>query len=450
MDETSPYFCGLLSFNNGLNIKQYAELHWELLSRLNFEINNATAEIESAYFYIYQIKNDDKYRINHFCKNKPEDSIMIGLSLSYEDFIVIFLSKLASIYIGYVFGRWDFRINHDKYPSFAVHDPLSSIPIFQPGSLRNSEGRAASSGCIVSEEWLCAQPDAKSLPPEGRVKNSTISDEEYPIRISWDGVLVDDAFVAEGHTHKEDVLRRIREVFEVFWGERSEAIEQEACEILGVKSLRDYFRKPSGFFQDHLKRYSKSRRQAPIYWPLSSENGNYTLWIYYHRLTDQLLYTCINDYVTPRIEEVTKDIERLQKHQTPATIKVSNLSKQEVLQDFLLELKTYRDELLRVAQLPYKPDLNDGVIITAAPLWKLFRLPKWRMDLKACWDKLEAGDYDWAHLALAIWPDRVRAKCVTDKSLAIAHDLEELFDESLAPKHKYKKPPSEADEEEAE
>ena len=44
--------------------------------------------------------------------------------------------------------------------------------------------------------------------------------------------------------------------------------------------------------------------------------------------------------------------------------------------------------------------------------------------LKDTWAKLEKGDYDWAHLAMAYWPDRVREKCKTDKSLAIAHDLE--------------------------
>jgi len=43
------------------------------------------------------------------------------------------------------------------------------------------------------------------------------------------------------------------------------------------------------------------------------------------------------------------------------------------------------------------------------------------------WDKLVAGDYDWAHLAMHLWPDRVVPKCVTDASLAIAHGLEDVF-----------------------
>jgi hypothetical protein len=78
--------------------------------------------------------------------------------------------------------------------------------------------------------------------------------------------------------------------------------------------------------------------------------------------------------------------------------------------------------------LPYKPDLNDGVLITASPLWKLFRLPKWRKDLEVCWKELEAAEYDWAHLAYAIWPDRVREVCKRDRSIAIAHDLEDLYE----------------------
>jgi hypothetical protein len=94
------------------------------------------------------------------------------------------------------------------------------------------------------------------------------------------------------------------------------------------------------------------------------------------------------------------------------------------------ELQEFRDELLRVATF-WKPDLNDGVQITAAPLWKLFRLPKWRKTLKETWEKLEKGDYDWAHLAYRIWPERVREKCKHDKSLAIAHDLGDIYEEPV-------------------
>jgi hypothetical protein len=52
--------------------------------------------------------------------------------------------------------------------------------------------------------------------------------------------------------------------------------------------------------------------------------------------------------------------------------------------------------------------------------------------LKDTWDKLEKGDYDWAHLVMNYWSERVREKCKTDKSLAIAHGLEDLYIEPEA------------------
>ena len=72
------------------------------------------------------------------------------------------------------------------------------------------------------------------------------------------------------------------------------------------------------------------------------------------------------------------------------------------------------------------------VQITAAPLWSLFRHKPWQKVLKETWAKLEKGDYDWAHLAMQYWPERVRVKCKTDKSLAIAHSQEDLYVEPVA------------------
>lgn len=66
------------------------------------------------------------------------------------------------------------------------------------------------------------------------------------------------------------------------------------------------------------------------------------------------------------------------------------------------------------------------MIINAAPLHRLFRLRKWAKDTEAVWHKLEAGEYDCAHLAYTLWPDRVREVCRQDRSIAIAHGLEEL------------------------
>jgi hypothetical protein len=193
--------------------------------------------------------------------------------------------------------------------------------------------------------------------------------------------------------------------------------------------VRDYFARPNNFFAEHLKRYSKSRRQAPIYWPLQTPSGSYTVWLYYHRLTDQTLYTCVNDVVEPKLTQLTEQINALRTKIGRSTQEEKQL---EDLLDFEQELKDFRDELLRVARF-WKPNLNDGVQITAALLWKLFQHKPWQKKLRETWTKLEKVDYDWAHLAYSIWPDRVREKCKHDKSLAIAHGLEDLYEEPLEP-----------------
>ncbi|MDD2599099.1 MAG: BREX-1 system adenine-specific DNA-methyltransferase PglX [Kiritimatiellae bacterium] len=299
----------------------------------------------------------------------------------------------CSFLLGSAFGRWDIRYATGERQPPELPDPFDPLPVCPPGMLQNTEG-------------LPAEP--QDVPAD------------YPLRISWLGILVDD------ENHPEDIVVRVRAAIEVIWKDRAEAIEQEACEILGVKTLRDYFRRPASFFADHLKRYSKSRRKAPIYWPLSTESGSYTLWIYYHRLSGQTLYSCINDFVGPKIRVISREVEQLQSELAEGGT-IQQRDELEKLLSFRDELDVLRAELLRVAEIPFNPDLNDGVIINAAPLWKLFLHKPWQKACKECWDKLEAGDYDWAHLAYNIWPDRVREKCRIDKSLAIAHNLESVY-----------------------
>lgn len=178
------------------------------------------------------------------------------------------------------------------------------------------------------------------------------------------------------------------------------------------------------FFKYHYELYSRSRRSAPIYWPLATASGSYTLWLYYPDLTDQTLFTAVNDFVEPKLKQLESELGNLRL--AGASRSRADEKRLEELSDFRNELADLRDTLLRVAP-DYKPHQDDGVQITAAPLWPLFRHRPWQNVLRETLEKLEQGDFDWAHLAMAYWPDRVREKCVTDKSLAIAHDLEHLY-----------------------
>ena len=322
--------------------------------------------------------------------------------------------------------------------------------------LVGTDGLPATPNNIVSEAWLRARPNAITLPDADalQTRGEALTTNEYPLRIAWNGILVDDPGldVERENPHTDDIVRRVREALTVLWGERAGAIEAEACEILEVNSLRDYFRKPTGFFADHLKRYSKSRRQAPIYLPLSTASGRYTLWLYYHRLTPETLYDAVANYVKPKIESVeTRQRQRTESLER-ATGKTASGLRTEIadLREFAQELYAFRDELLRVAGLPYKPNLNDGVIINAAPLHKLFRHRKWANDTQEVWKKLEAGEYDWAHMAYTIWTKRVEKVCETDRSIAIAHGLEHLCKVQAKAASKKKKSKKQADEDDDE
>ena len=198
-------------------------------------------------------------------------------------------------------------------------------------------------------------------------------------------------------------------------------------------TIKNYLLDYNKFFDEHLKSYTISRRISPVYWPLATKSNSFVIWLYYPALNDNTLFSVVNELVDPKIKEIAKEVEVLD---MKGSAKALNDQK-----EFLAELEDFKEELLRVAQLPYKPNQDDGVLITAAPLHDLFRHTKWKKATQDCWKKLEKGENDWAHLAYSIWPDRVRKKCVKDFSMAIAHGLEEICE--VKPKETKKKKPKE-------
>jgi len=319
------------------------------------------------------------------------------------------IAALIQYLLGATFGRWDFRYAMGERPAPELPNPFAPLPVCPPGMLQGDDG----------------------LPISPEAGRRLRADGLYPLDVAWDGILVDDP------EHPLDIERSVRAVLTALWGKRADALENEGCGLLGMQTLREWFRRPAGFFADHLKRYSRSRRQAPIYWSLSTKSGSYNLWIYYHRLTPDTLYKCLEQFVTPKLVDVEKELTHLRSDLAANAGGAKERNRLEELEELRRELNELRTEL-EIWAPKWKPNLNDGVTITAAPLWKLFRLPKWQKDLKACWQKLEKGEYDWSHLAFTLWPDRVREKCKTDRSLAIAHGLEDLC-QVTAPLKKQKK-----------
>jgi hypothetical protein len=210
------------------------------------------------------------------------------------------------------------------------------------------------------------------------------------------------------------------------FGSTADAIWQEAAALLDPKGhdLRTWLR--SGFFEHHLKRHSKSRRKAPILWQLGVPSARYSIWLYAHRLTRDSLFALGRDVVAPKLALEERRLTDLIGEVGP-----NPTAKQRTVVDaqttLVAELRDLVTEVRRVAPL-WDPDLDDGIVLVSAPLWRLVPAYKpWQKELKGRWDDLVAGKYDWAHTAMYLWPERVVPKCATDRSLAIAHGLEDVF-----------------------
>jgi len=295
--------------------------------------------------------------------------------------------------VGCAFGRWDVRIGRDLSLAPLLAEPFAPLPVCAPGALVGPDGLPASEQRIVSEAWLRARPDAITLPSEGSVAGAqTIAAADYPLEVAWDGILVDDP------NAPNDIVRRIRATLELLWGARADAIEAEACGILGVRDLRDYLRNPRLFFDFHTKRYSKSRRKAPIYWLLQSPRRNYAIWLYYHRLDADLPFKALTLHLAPKIRLEEQRLDELEAARKAAGATGAEarraaqaVEKQEAL---LADLREFHAALDRAARHYLTPDLNDGVLLNIAPYWEVV---PWK-EAKSAWQQLLAGKYEWSSI----------------------------------------------------
>jgi len=265
------------------------------------------------------------------------------------------------------------------------------------------------------ENGLPAESSAQTSLGRGRFDAATA--ERLRALKDEDGLLVTDP------GHPDDLAAKVLTALEVIFGEaEAETLIRQALGNNGqpLAMLRDYL--ADKFFKEHIQKY----RKRPIYWYLRSARGNYGLWLYYHRLDKDILFKALLNYVEPkiRLEEDRLNTLRARKEKAGRSGReAKQLEKEMDRQEQLIsELHDFKDKLRRAADLRLDFDLNDGVILNMAPLWELV---PWK-EPKRYWEALQEGKYDWAHIALELWPDRVKEKCRTDRSLAIAHGREDL------------------------
>lgn len=302
---------------------------------------------------------------------------------------------LLSWSVGVALGRFDVRLATGERPWPTLPEPFAPIAARSPG--------------MVPEGW---SPDA------------TLVDE--------DGILVDDP------THPDDVVRRIHAVLARVWGEHADTLVRELVAALKLdpkEGLRGWFTRigPGGFWEEHRRRYSKSKREAPLYLPLRSANGRFLLWVSYHRLTEQTLYAVVGErYLAGwrhRLAGAISALEAKGNARTAADGAALATARDDLgeLDAFERDLRAamHRTEDPSAPMVPFAPQFDDGLLVCAAPLHAVIPWPPKKKGAKSrleeVWKLLAGGTLDWAHTAMRYWPTRVTAKCTKDLSLAIAH-----------------------------
>lgn len=240
-----------------------------------------------------------------------------------------------------------------------------------------------------------------------------------------DGIAVFD----EGHPR--DLPALVEKALNLMLGEQAaREIIREATggdsSISLSASLRKFLEKD--FFTGwHFKWY----RKRPVYWPIQSSKRAYGFVLFHEKIAHDTFYAIQREpYLDTKRNAISLKMADLQASLARATGTAAKKIEKELddLRKLSDELAEFAKELEAITMGGYEPEPNwidDGVILRMAPLWKV--IPIWKSEPKKYWERLAAGDLDWSHIAMKYWPKRVRDKCKTNKSYAIAHGHEEWY-----------------------
>jgi hypothetical protein len=355
------------------------------------QLATVQADIDDLCFDLYGFSAADRRAISEgFGRNNS----VAGESAEDDDEVVVLdpttlAAQLVGWAVGVAIGRFDVRLATGDRVAPSEPDPFDPLPLVSASMLSGADGAPL------------------AVPPPG-----------YPVDVS--PVLVTDP------GHPLDIAARVRSVFEAVFGADADVWWSDVARALGGRGgqLESWLGK--GLFDFHLKTYSKSRRKAPILWPLGTRSGSYLVWLYGPSVTNDSLFRVLHDVVAPKV--ALEDMRLTQLRQDGGTSPTAAHRREiDGQAGFVDELRELAETIESVAPL-WLPDLNDGTVVVLAPLWRLFAHHRaWSRELGAQWAKLGSGEYDWAQLAMHLWPERVVPKCARDRSLAIAHRLEDVF-----------------------
>lgn len=379
LDETNLEYHGLIA---QLGIDHTISLALEKLqielNSLNMQYLELVRQNDDLWMDLAGIASDSDFRktLNDYKNRRPyEELISIDGATSQNVLdLNVMAQEIVQELVGMAFGRWDIAYAQGKKPLPEWGDVFDALP-FMPAVTLNERTAA------------------------------------YPINIPADGILSNDT------ESNLCLAARVREVMHAIWGDLADDLEYELCALIGHDSLQAYFENPNGFFAYHFKRYTKSRRKAPIYWPVSSSDGSVTYWVYYPQLSHNTL---------PALVLKLRQYKETQLAALNAALTAKDKEAENTHRNRLSQIDDMMSRLNELINSGYKPNHDDGIPVTAAPLASFFQLRAWRTECDDNLAKLNHGDYDWSHLAMSLHTARVTEKCKQDWCLALTHGLEAI------------------------
>jgi hypothetical protein len=293
-----------------------------------------------------------------------------------------------------VYHREDFAVGSLSAPDEAEFDQL----VGPPGRFAYVDadgGRHVFPARVEAALRDLAVPDGITVLDEGHERDlPTLVERALHLMLDWD---------------TEHATRNTRQVIEIGAG----------------GDLRKFLERDF-FTRWHFRWY----RKRPVYWPLQSARRTYGFVLFHERINKSTVYALQRDYLDHKLNGLRLQIGDLRGQAEPlsgATRKRVERQMDRTTQqlDEITEFATTMERAVREGYKPAPDWIDDGVILRLAPLWELS--PIWKSEPKKYWGRLERGDYDWSHIAMNYWPERVKEACRTNKSFAIAHGHEEWY-----------------------
>ncbi len=241
--------------------------------------------------------------------------------------------------------------------------------------------------------------------------------------------------------HPDDLAQRVIDILAAIQSD-AEAVRivRTATGVNGDvrDSLSTYLLGP--FFKNQMDR--KRYRKRPVYWLLQSPKQNYSVYLFHECATDQSLALLQgNRYLGGRIFQVQEQLNQAKQKElsTEGRDKAQWKRKAQEAAEEGSDLEAFQkaidesnnEPIINVdgqpATVRWSPEFDDGVVLNAAPLYRL--TPAWKkadakLDLSRVWKALKDGEYPWAKTAIRYWPRETLRACKDDRSYRIAHGLE--------------------------